>query len=433
MKLMIFLYNLISWVLLAILMPFFPFFLIFSEKRRATLVKRFGIKTGIKKKELHEKRIWVHGLSVGEVLSAKPLLKALQGRGRRIIFTASTHTGFNIAKKSFLDIEAPLIDGLAYFPFDLSLSVARVTSRIDPDMVVIVETDLWPNFLWQMKKLNIPVFLVNTRLSNGSFKGYSFFKTFIGPIFSLFSMICVQTELDALRFKGLGVKEERIRICGNIKFDQEPPEIPEKRLSMFRACLGKKDATRVFLAGSTHPGEEKILADLFESLKPAYSDLVMVIVPRNPKRAEEVRCIFSARGIESRLFSELDAIGVGVTDIVVVDTMGVLAWLYALCDIAFIGGSLLPFGGHNLLEAAAFGKPVIFGSHMEDFALMAKMMTEARGAFMVATAGELMEKTELLLGNPDLAENMGQAAAELFYANQGAVDRIVALMEEFCA
>ncbi len=422
-------YNVIVTMVLAVMLPFFPVMALFSEKRRATLLPRLGIFTGIKKQRTASKRIWIHALSVGEVRSAKPLVNALKGRDREIVFTASTLTGFNTARELFLDGDTPLVDQLAYFPFDFFGSVNRVCSRIAPDMVVIVETDLWPNFLWQMKSRKIPVFLVNARLSQRSFKGYHRFRIFLGPLFSLFSRILVQTDLDARRFEELGVDKERISRCGNIKFDQEPPRVARERISEFRERLGHKGGNKIFLAGSTHPGEEQMLVDLFLRLKPRHPDLAMVVVPRDPKRAEQVRGLFSAGGVDARFFSALDTLdGTRVTDIVVVDTMGALAWLYAVCDIAFIGGSLVDFGGHNPLEAAAFAKPVLFGSHMADFALVASLMTESDGAFMVSGLEELMGKTEQLLDDPVLAEKTGKRAAGVFYENQGAVERTVSLI-----
>ncbi|MBI9091595.1 MAG: 3-deoxy-D-manno-octulosonic acid transferase [Desulfobacterium sp.] len=422
-------YNVIVTMVLAVVAPFLPLMALFSEKRRATLLPRLGIFTGIKKQRTAPKRIWIHALSVGEVRSATPLVKALNRQDREIVFTASTQTGYNTARALFLDGDAPLVDQLAYFPFDFFGSVNRVCSRIAPDMVVIVETDLWPNFLWQMKYRKIPVFLVNARLSQRSFKGYHRLRLFLGPLFSLFSRILVQTDLDARRFEALGVDKERIMRCGNIKFDQEPPQVTPERISAFRERLGHGGGHRIFLAGSTHAGEEDLLVDLFSRLKPRYPNFAMVVVPRDPKRAEQVRGLFSAKGVESRLFSELDTLdGTRVTDVVVVDTMGVLAWLYAVCDIAFIGGSLVDFGGHNPLEAAAFAKPVLFGSHMADFALVARLMTESDGAFMVADLAELVGKTQQLLDDPILAEKTGKLAAGVFYENQGAVERTVSLI-----
>ena len=429
MKLTLILYNLILSVALAAALPLFPILAIFSEKRRRTLVQRFGFRTAIRKKKVDEHRIWVHALSVGEVVSAKPLLKGLQGRGATIIFTASTLTGFNTAKTLFLDGKTPLVDQLAFFPLDFFASVNRVCSKIDPDRVVIVETDLWPNFLWWLKRKNVPVFLVNARLSVRSFRGYHRFKKIMGPVFSLFSLVLVQTRTDACRFKGLGVDREKIKVCGNLKFDQDPPTVDPAQLSEFRRILGRSNGVTLFLAGSTHPGEEQLLADLFLRIKPVCPLFAMVVVPRDPDRARQIQAIFTGKKLETRLLSEIENGEItAVTDIVVVDAMGVLARLYAVCDMAFIGGSLVPFGGHNPLEAAAFSKPILFGPHMEDFSLVARMLTDHGGAFMVSDTDDMIRRTLDLIQDPVLAETTGTLAAELFFANRGAVDQTLALI-----
>jgi len=393
------------------------------------MVQRFGLWTGIRRKKPHERRIWVHALSVGEVISAKPLLKGLQDKGMTIVFTASTLTGFNMARTLFLNTRTPLVDQVALFPFDFFLSVNRVCSRIDPDRVVVVETDLWPNFLWYLNRRRVPVFLVNARLSLPSFRGYLRFKRIFGPIFSLFSMVLVQTGVDAGRFRELGVDQEKIKVCGNLKFDQEPPRVDPAQISQFRHCLGGGNGLILFLAGSTHPGEEQLLADLFLSVKPGCPSFSMVVAPRDPNRAEQIQELFSRQGLESRMLSTLkNRERREKVDIVVVDAMGLLSRLYAACDIAFIGGSLGPFGGHNPLEAAAFSRPILFGPHMDDFFLVAQMLTDHGGAFTVSDRDDLIRRTSQLIHDPVLAQSTGALAADLFLKNRGAVDLTLSLI-----
>ncbi|MDY0222555.1 MAG: 3-deoxy-D-manno-octulosonic acid transferase [Desulfobacterium sp.] len=429
MKIFILIYNLILSGALFLALPVFPVLAVFSRKRRATMVQRFGLWTGIRRKKPHERRIWVHALSVGEVISAKPLLKGLQDKGMTIVFTASTLTGFNMARTLFLNTRTPLVDQVALFPFDFFLSVNRVCSRIDPDRVVVVETDLWPNFLWYLNRRRVPVFLVNARLSLPSFRGYLRFKRIFGPIFSLFSMVLVQTGVDAGRFRELGVDQEKIKVCGNLKFDQEPPRVDPAQISQFRHCLGGGNGLILFLAGSTHPGEEQLLADLFLSVKPGCPSFSMVVAPRDPNRAEQIQELFSRQGLESRMLSTLkNRERREKVDIVVVDAMGLLSRLYAACDIAFIGGSLGPFGGHNPLEAAAFSRPILFGPHMDDFFLVAQMLTDHGGAFTVSDRDDLIRRTSQLIHDPVLAQSTGALAADLFLKNRGAVDLTLSLI-----
>lgn len=426
MKLFILVYNLIFSGVLFLALPVLPILAVFSEKRRATLAQRFGLWTGIERKKAHERRIWVHALSVGEVISAKPLLKGLQDRGLTIVFTASTLTGFNMAKTLFLNGGTPLVDQVAFFPFDFFASVNRVCSRIEPDRVIVVETDLWPNFLLWLNRRKVPVFLVNARLSDRSFGGYLRFKRIFGQVFSLFSIVLVQTDTDARRFKALGVDQEKIKVCGNLKFDQDPPQVEPEQIAQFRQSLGGDKNPTLFLAGSTHPGEEQMLADLFLSVKPSCPSFVMLVAPRDPDRAGQIQELFSKKGLQSRLLSELkngkNGEVVDNLDVVVVDAMGLLSRLYAACDIAFIGGSLGPFGGHNPLEAAAFSRPILFGPHMEDFLLVAQMLTAHGGAFKVADGDDLIRRTRQLIHDPALAKNTGALAAEFFFKNRGAVD-----------
>ncbi|MDY0376653.1 MAG: 3-deoxy-D-manno-octulosonic acid transferase [Desulfobacterium sp.] len=429
MKLFILIYNLILSGALFLALPFLPVLAIFSRKRRATLVQRFGLCTGIRRKKPHEQRIWVHALSVGEVISAKPLLKGLQDKGVTVIFTASTLTGFNMARTLFLNGKTALVDQVALFPFDFFLSVNRVCSRIDPDRVILVETDLWPNFLWSLNRRKVPVFLVNARLSISSFRGYLRFKRIFGPVFSLFSMVLVQTGVDARRFRELGVDHKKIKVCGNLKFDQEPPRVDPDQIAQFRHCLGRDNDLTLFLAGSTHPGEEQLLADLFLSIKPVCPPFVMVVAPRDPNRAEQIQELFSRQGLEIRMLSTLkNRERREKVDIVIVDAMGLLSRLYAACDIAFIGGSLAPFGGHNPLEAAAFSRPILFGPHMEDFLLVAQMLVDHGGAFTVSDRDDLIRRTVQLIHDPVLAQSMGARAADLFLKNRGAVDLTLSLI-----
>nr|NJM03513.1 hypothetical protein [Desulfobacula sp.] len=276
-------YTLVMNFLPAAFILVLPLIYLIAEKRRGNLLLRLGFGTSWKSKAPGEKRIWVHALSVGEVRSAIPLVKALRdGHGRAgIVFTASTRTGLEAARQAFLKPGKAMVDQLGYFPFDFGYSVRKIARLISPDAVIIVETDIWPNFLCGMKQRRIPVVLVNARLSERSFKGYLRFKRFFSTVFSWFAEIMVQSPLDAGRFQALGLSPEKIQVTGNLKFDQAVEEGGDSFIPAMRERLAIREKTLVLAAGSTHEGEEDILFRVYQQLKPKYPDLVMILAPRD--------------------------------------------------------------------------------------------------------------------------------------------------------
>ena len=284
---------------------------IFSEKRRKTILHRLGLfnpagagRHGMQK-PVKSRPVWMHALSVGEVLSAVPLAERLKKciGSRDLYFSASTKTGYAIAEETMKEVA----DTVFFFPYDLIPSVRRRVKQIDPAMVIIVETDIWPNFLNEMKKKQIPVLLVNARLSEKSFAGYRRLWFFLGPLFLTFKMICVQTQKDGNRFRALGVPEEQIVLTGNVKFDQEENPVAASELEALRQAMHIRGPQKIFLAGSTHDGEETILLDAFIRLKKMFPNLLLMVVPRDPGRAEIVFRLFKSNGFSTALMKELKA------------------------------------------------------------------------------------------------------------------------------
>lgn len=394
-----------------------------TEKRRRTVLGRLGIRSDLPPARAGEKRIWVHALSVGEVLSSAPLVAALRRRYPRdvIVFTASTLTGFAIARKRI----APHVDGVGLFPYDLILSVRWVADRISPKMVVMVESDLWPNFLHEMDRRGVPVTLVNGRLSDRSFAGYKRFPSVFRPLFSRFARVCAQSAEDARRFRRMGVPPDRVIAAGNLKFDHPPPDASPEGLDALRSSLGIEPGRRVLAAGSTHAGEEAILAEALRILRRDFPDLFCIAAPRDPNRAGEGVRVFREKGFS---FRRLSAKGDGA-DGVVIDAMGLLARLYGLADVAFVGGSLVPFGGHNPLEPAALSKPVAFGPHMHAFREISRELLAAGGAVRATDAASLAEVAGRLLADPDRAARMGGKGRAVVDAHRGAVDRTLAVID----
>lgn len=510
------LYNSIIMFFFLALLPALPFIFLFSEKRRGNMLQRLGLINLISNKGVGIKRIWLHALSVGEVKSALPLVNALKEQyikqqsdsesiclhedqlkehqpkkdqlNYELIITASTRTGFAVAQDLFLDRSTPTTSSVnsskffklqptsdsscasvpsftstaiqvGYFPYDLPFSVKKICSVVDPDLVIIMESDLWPGFLWHMRDKLIPVFLVNGRLSKSSSDGYMLFRRLFAQIFSLFSKIMVQTELDRARFVKIGVDAQKVTVTGNIKFDQPMPSLDLLRsktdnLNGFENGLSR----RYILAGSTHPGEEEILLSAFVELKqtPLFHDLGLIVAPRDPGRAINIKNIFNAKGLKAQLLSGSSFLynpenrgqyltivpernislhtpeKVEIDDIIIVDKMGILSQLYSICDIAFIGGSLLPFGGHNPLEPSLFSKPVIFGIHMDDFKEVAETMLSNGAAFMVKDKDELLGTLSMLLNDRAMAQQTGENAGRLVEKGRGAVDKILSVIQNSC-
>jgi 3-deoxy-D-manno-octulosonic-acid transferase len=439
-------YNLLLNLLTVFALLFLPFIVFFSKKRRGNLFKRAGFSMKWKKKKPGEKHIWIHALSLGEVRSALPLVKALKQQypENKLIFTGSTQTGFDLANKLFCTEENKLVEQVGYFPFDIGFIVRKTIAGIEPDAVIIVETDIWPNFLYEIQKRNIPVMLVNARLSARSLKGYLFFKSFFSKVFSMLDIIMVQSHIDADRFRQLSIPAEKIKITGNIKFDQ-PVETKEPCfISEIKLQLEIKPDTPVFLAGSTHECEEKILCHVFKRLLNSCPDLVMIVAPRNPDRCREISSLFLSKNIRCILFSDIQLYKHDFTNIrlysdqenlksaeqahvpvILIDIMGILSGLYSLCSIAYIGGSLVKEGGHNPLEPAAFGKPVLFGPDMSDFLWISEQLIQNGGALQVDSEHALVYELEKLFRNPELQHEMGKKNKEVFFANTGAVENIL--------
>ncbi len=401
-----------------------------SRKRRKTFLHRLGLMPFPRSSfpgnpfSKKEKPIWIHALSVGEVLSALPLVKHLQDafKGKKIIFSVSTHTGFEIANR-FL---SQSVETITYFPYDILFSVKRAFNRIDPDFVVIVESDIWPNFLCEIKKKAIPVFLVNARLSDRSFSGYKRFSSLANPLFSIFTKICTQSADDTDRFRRLGISADRIVTTGNIKFDQDYDRIQQDEIDTFRQNFRMTSDQKVLIAGSTHENEEKILLKAYKRLKYGFPDLLLIIAPRNVERSKSVKSIFKDAGFSSVLMQEICCHKSHTAfDVIIIDVIGMLRKLYALADIAFIGGSLVNLGGHNPLEPAVFSKPVLFGPDMSNFKAISNMLLENNGACMISDASTFFKAAEFLLKDHHKAQTMGQNAYRTFYSNMGAVKNTI--------
>jgi 3-deoxy-D-manno-octulosonic-acid transferase len=361
--------------------------------------------------------IWVHAVSVGETRAAEPLVRALRARhpGRCILLTHMTPTGRDTAEALFGG------DVLrCYLPYDYPGAAARFVERFRPAAGVLMETELWPNVIHACRARGVPLYLVNARLSERSYRRYRRFAGLARTSLRALAGIAAQTRADAERLEALGA--ERVRVAGNLKFDVSPPPA---QLELGRAWRARYGARRVLLAASTRDGEEALLLDALAALNGP--EALLVIVPRHPQRFDAVAALLERRGLRYQRRSA-EAPVAAEARVVLGDSLGELFAYYAACDVAFVGGSLLPYGGQNLIEACVLGKPVLTGPHTYNFAEAAAGAVAAGAALRVADAAALMREASRLLSDPAAAARMGEAGLAFSHAHQGATARVVEMI-----
>lgn len=364
--------------------------------------------------------IWVHAVSVGESIAAAPMVRALLERhpDLPITITCMTPTGSERIRALFGDRVQH-----CYLPYDLPWAAARFLDRVRPKLAVIMETELWPNHIHQCARRRIPVVLANARLSERSARGYARFAKLTAPMLAELSWIAVQTEAEAARFCTLGARPECVGVTGSIKYDLRIDPALVLRAAALRGQWGA-ESRPVWIAASTHAGEDEIVLAAHKTLLKQRPDALLILVPRHPERFGSVFELCRREGVATVRRST--GAPVAATDAVLVgDTMGELLFLYALADIAFVGGSLVPNGGHNLLEPAALGKPVLSGPHLFNFLEIAAQLREAGALAEVADAEELAAQVGGLWAEPDRAAAMHDAGLAVLEANQGALERLL--------
>jgi 3-deoxy-D-manno-octulosonic-acid transferase len=369
--------------------------------------------------------IWIHAVSVGEVRSCVTLVEALGERfpDHRVLITTMTPTGSDQVRELFADRVSH-----AYVPFDVPFAVKRFLDRARPAFAVIAETEFWPNIFRACSHRDIPLLLVNVRVSQTSLRGYAYVPKTTRTMFGHADLICAQTRTDAYRLHALGAPESRTHVTGNLKFDAEMPARLLEEAGALRASWGR--ARPVLIAASTHRGEEKKLLTAFAALRKRYPSTLLVLVPRHPERFEPVAQLCERRGYRIALRSETRGTLPESTEVLVGDTMGELQRLYAASDVAFIGGSLVRRGGQNLLEACAVGVPVLFGPHMFHFEEISEMTLERGAGRQVQTPEELAAAVGDYLDNPPVRQAAGSAGRRLVADNRGALTHTLALMSE---
>ena len=370
--------------------------------------------------------IWVQAASVGEVLCTLPLLKRIKRElpDCEIVITTMTRTGNDMAKTQILEANAVL-----FFPLDHPFILRKVFRQIRPYLLLIAETELWPNLLLSCKRRGVPVVLFNGRISDRSFPRYRLLKFFFARYLKCISLYLMQTEKDRQRVEEIGAPPERTRVAGNIKFDQTFPSFEPKQVDEMVRSLGLRGDETILVAGSTHSGEDELLLSLFKVLEPAHSRLVMLLAPRHLDRLAEVEKLLEREAIPWTRRSSLPA-SLPAPDsaekprVILLDTMGELMKLYRLGTLVFIGGSLVPVGGHNPLEPLFFKKCVLFGPHMFNFREISRLLTEREGAIQIQGKEDLVLQVRRLLDDEGARNKVGEKGYRVLQENQGATERI---------
>lgn len=363
--------------------------------------------------------IWLHALSVGEATSALPLVAGIRQSWKeaRIIFSVTTSSGHQMAEQ----LIAPHVDTLIPSPLDLAPVIWWFLRAIRPDCFVLVETDFWPNWLHGLARHRVPTMLVNGRISETSFDRYQRYQWFFAPMFRTFSFLAMQTGADADKMVQLGVEPCRVNTLGNLKFDTgqyTPDPAAANTKATQKTTYGFTAAAPLWICGSTHRGEEQVLFFLYQWLRETIPDLQLLVAPRNIERSGEILALADAAGLACRRrTADTEASG----PVLLLDTIGELASCYTMAEVVFIGGSLIPLGGHNPLEPAAVSVPVLYGPHMEDFSEIAALLIHSGGARQVAGPDELYQTLVEILTNPALQASMAEAAGECVRANRGVV------------
>ncbi|MBZ5662442.1 MAG: 3-deoxy-D-manno-octulosonic acid transferase [Acidobacteriia bacterium] len=440
------LYSLLTAAGILLLSPYFLIRGLLQGKYLDNLPERLGWKfpPELRAQSLaaaQPKTIWIHAVSVGEVLAALPLAKQLKDRypARRLVISTTTNTGQQLARERM-----QFADAIFYFPLDWAGPVRRALSATQPSVVLIVETEIWPNFLRECRRATVPVIFVNGRLSQRSYTGFlraiaysgGLLRGFLKKILNDASLFLMQGAEDAERLLALGAPKDRVLVTGNLKYDLALPA--ETPLSAWLAPeLARAQRAPVLIAGSVMANEEPLVLGAFAAVEREFPGALLILAPRKPDQFNNAAAIISQAGRPLVRRSEISLNGSSANplaksgNVFLLDSLGELAALYRLADAVFVGGSLVPVGGHNILEPAAFGKVPVYGPFMDNFREIAEAFHDAGASIRVATSQELGAAWLGLLRDPQRAACMGAAARDLVDRNQGATRRVLTHMEKF--
>ncbi len=413
-----FLYTLIFYLLL----PFILLRLLWRAFAAPAYARRWAERFGFfPALETSKKVVWLHTVSVGEFLAALPMIRRLMADEQlQLVITTTTPTGSERVKATLGDKVFHV-----YAPYDVPDVLRRFLNRIKPSVYLIMETELWPNTLAACAKRDIPAILVNGRLSEKSARGYQRFAGLTAPMLNNLQLALIQNAVDASRFVQLGLPESKVRVTGNIKFDLTLTDDLRTRAAELNKHLAMGRERIIWIAASTHQGEDEIILDVFAGAREAMgqnaTQLILILVPRHPERFDRVGQLCEARGFKTLRRSRNDI--TPDMDILLGDTMGELMLLFGASDIAFIGGSLVPNGGHNFIEPAAWGLPLLSGEHLFNFAEVSNLLRSADALDVARNADELRNFLIGLISDAELRKRKGENALRVALENRGALDK----------
>lgn len=422
----LFFYSLLAYLALPFALAY-HWYRSISRGRKAAFGERLGFLSPAARQRLQgSPLIWLHAVSVGEVIAARPLIKGLRRRypNHRILLSVTTETGRAVAEKD------NLADLTIYFPFDVLSVVKRMLDTTQPQAIIIMETEIWPIFILEARRRAIPVFLANGRISARSFPRYRKFAWFFKPTLEQFTALGMQSSLDYERIVAIGAPTERCSVPGNLKYDILASPVTADERQELRRRYRIPESLFILTTGSTHAGEEQQILSSYASLLKSHPTLFLILVPRHPERTAEVEELIKAAGLQWQRLSTLSAAPADLSagTVLLVDTIGELMRLYAVADIAFVGGSLVPHGGHNLLEPASRGIPMLFGPHMANFREITNLVLEYGAGIQVSSPEELIEALDDLLTSEALCQVLGRNGLNMMQETGGATERYLDLL-----
>ncbi len=419
-------YHILSSFAALIVAPLFALYSLLTGNKRRGLLHHFGLLPATKP-SAHKKTLWAFALSLGEVTAAAPVLKIIHEERPdiRIVVSVTTDSGYDGARQKI-----SFADAIFFHPFDCLPFTLNALKRIQPDVFLVADTGFWPGLLDLLQQQNIPALLFNGRISKRSLKRYQLFGSFATELFSKFDRLCMQSKEGSAAIKTFGVEESRLQVIGDPKFDALKP-LPEEERRRLRAELGIQEESPVWVAGSTHAGEEEIVLQVYQKIKKKFSDLILILAPRRIERVEEIASLLQSRDISFVKRSALNEATASTKNVILLDTLGELANIYAIADAAFVGKSLLPpGGGHSLMEPVAQGVPVLHGPFIENIRHLAEEFQKEGLALETKNAEELETVIRDLLENPDRRKQLAEKAFALIQNHQGASRRMAEIILE---
>ena len=425
------LYSVLYSLLLPLYLLVFIYRALFQDKRVSSFLQRIGKPPQIPDDTSGEHsaiRIWIHAVSVGEVKAIKPLIDALKTKHYQLLVSTVTQTGQKMASDLFGN-QAQVF----YLPLDWQWICRRYLLAIKPKVILIAESELWPGFIAASHSLNIPTLIVNGRVSDRSFRKYKLIPFLTRPLLNQITQCCMQTQEDKRRITIIGAIPSRVNRMGNLKYDYQPTQNSQQKevIQLIRTTMKPNKDELLWVCGSTREGEEEILLDIFKTLSESFSSLKLILAPRHPHRTQDI-----CKLIEQHKFTYLKRSLLlnqpsSPPQILILDTIGELSYLYQLADLVFVGGSLFPTGGHNIIEAAHFGKPILFGPHMDNFKEISTSFQNSHAAIQVKSNNELLLKLQDLISDPAAREFLGHNARKVVKENQGAVNRTIKIVQKY--